>query len=66
MALAAVIAMLGGFHGAGAVIGTVLATAHAGIVLCWLRIGSGSLLAPVLAHIATNSVTFVLAWVIAP
>ena len=51
--------------GPGAVIGTVLATAFAGVVLGWLRLGSGSLVAPVLTHVATNSVAFVLAWVIA-
>jgi membrane protease YdiL (CAAX protease family) len=52
--------------GPGAVIGTVLATGVFGLVLCWLRLGSGSLVAPVLAHVATNTVAFVLAWVIAP
>lgn len=38
------------------VIGTVLVTALAGVVLCQLRIRSGSLLAPILAHWAINSV----------
>lgn len=51
--------------GLGAVAGTVAATTVAGLVFTWLRLGSGSLLAPVLAHVATNSVTFVLAWSIA-
>ena len=32
-----------------------LATALAGLVLAWLRLRSGSLLAPVLLHLATNS-----------
>ena len=72
-ALLAAAALFGLWHipgtlddGPGAVIGTVLATAVAGIVFGWLRLGSDSLVAPVLAHVATNSVTFVLAWVIAP
>jgi membrane protease YdiL (CAAX protease family) len=38
------------------VIGTVLFTGLAGSVLCWLRIRSGSLLAPIVAHWAVNSV----------
>ena len=46
----------------GAVIGTVLATTVAGVGFGWLRVKSGSLLAPVLAHIATNSLTFAIAW----
>ena len=37
-------------------IGTVLVTALAGAILCQLRIRSGSLLAPILAHWAINSV----------
>jgi membrane protease YdiL (CAAX protease family) len=45
-----------------AVAGTVVATTVAGLVFCFLRIRSRSLLAPMLAHIATNSVTFALAW----
>lgn len=46
----------------GAVVGTVLATTVAGVGFGWLRVRSDSLVAPVLAHIATNSVTFVVAW----
>ena len=34
----------------------------AGVGFGWLRVKSGSLLAPVLAHIATNSLTFAIAW----
>lgn len=51
--------------GLGGVVVTVAATTVAGLVFTWLRLGSGSLLAPALAHTATNSVTFVLAWSIA-
>jgi uncharacterized protein len=48
--------------GVGAVAGTVLATSAAGVAFAWLRLRSGSLVAPILAHVATNSVAFVLAW----
>lgn len=41
---------------------TMVATTVAGAVFLWLRVRSGSLLAPALAHLATNSVTFALAW----
>jgi uncharacterized protein len=34
---------------------TVLATSAAGVVLCWLRLRSGSLLAPILAHWTVNA-----------
>ncbi|SCX57169.1 CAAX protease self-immunity [Klenkia marina] len=37
-----------------AVLGTVVATAVAGALFAWLRLRSGSLLAPVAAHLATN------------
>lgn len=39
-----------------AVLLAVLATAAGGVVLTWLRLRSGSLLAPALLHLATNSV----------
>ena len=42
--------------------GMVVAMTAAGAVLCWLRLRSGSLLAPVLTHVATNSITFAVAW----
>jgi membrane protease YdiL (CAAX protease family) len=42
---------------------TVVVTTAAGVGLAWLRVRSDSLLAPMLAHLATNSVTFALAWV---
>lgn len=41
---------------------TLAATTVAGVVFVWLRVRSDSLVAPVLAHLATNSVTFALAW----
>lgn len=47
-----------GFLGVSA---AVVATAVAGAVLCWLRLRSESLVAPALAHTATNSVALVLA-----
>ena len=39
----------------------IVVTAVAGVVFCWLRLHSGSLLAPALAHVATNSVALVVA-----
>ena len=47
----------------GTVAGTVVATTVAGVGFGWLRVRSDSLLAPVLAHIATNSLTFAIAWI---
>jgi uncharacterized protein len=44
------------------VTGMVLAMALAGAFLCWLRIRSGSVAAPTIAHLATNCVTFAVAW----
>lgn len=41
---------------------TFLATTAAGVGFEWLRRRSGSLAAPALAHLATNSVTFAVAW----
>ncbi len=46
----------------GAVVGTMGATTAAGVGFGWLRVRSGSLVAPILAHVATNSVTFAVAW----
>ena len=43
-----------------AVVGTFLA----GLVLCFLRYGSRSLLAPALAHVASNSLGYTFAWFI--
>jgi uncharacterized protein len=42
-------------EGLAAIAGAVLVTTVAGVVFSWLRLRSGSLLAPVLAHWATNS-----------
>jgi membrane protease YdiL (CAAX protease family) len=47
------------------VVATVLTTTGAGLVFCWLRLRSRSIVAPALAHIATNSVTFAVAWAVA-
>lgn len=44
-----------------AVAGAVLATTVAGVLFCWLRLAARSLLAPVLAHTATNSFALVTA-----
>jgi uncharacterized protein len=48
-----------------AVLGTLAATSLAGVGFCWLRTRSGSVLAPSLAHVATNSVPLVVAWFVA-
>ena len=45
----------------GPVTAAVLVTGVAGAAFCWLRLRSGSLLAPALAHVATNSVALSLA-----
>ncbi len=50
--------------GLAAAAGTFVATAAAGFGFSWLRRRSGSLLAPVLAHTATNSFALVVAWVV--
>jgi uncharacterized protein len=42
-------------EGVVGIVGAVLVTLVAGIAFCWLRIRSRSLLAPILAHWATNS-----------
>ena len=51
-------------HVAGAVVGTFVATLAAGVAFCWLRLRSGSLAAPALAHLATNTVALAAAWVV--
>jgi uncharacterized protein len=45
-----------------AVAGTVVATTLAGLAFCFLRLRSRSIVAPILAHIATNCVTLAIAW----
>lgn len=52
-------------EGAGpvmALVGAVVGTGLAGVVFCWLRLRSGSLLAPMMLHTATNSLGFLVAW----
>lgn len=44
--------------------GTVVATTVAGLGFCWLRLRSRSIVAPVLAHLATNSVALTVAWMV--
>ena len=46
-----------------ALAGAVAGTTFAGLVFCWLRLRSKSLLAPALAHIASNSLAMVAAFV---
>lgn len=48
-----------------AVVGTVAATLVAGVAFSWLRLWRGSLLVPIGAHIATNSVAFAATWLAA-
>lgn len=50
---------------AAAAVGTVVATTIAGVGFAWLRIRSDSLIAPMVAHVATNSLTFAVAWAVA-
>jgi membrane protease YdiL (CAAX protease family) len=47
------------------VAGAVVVTFLAGLVFAWLRLRSRSLVAPVLAHVATNGLALVAAWVLA-
>ena len=50
-------------EGAAVVVGTLAATTVTGVGFIWLRRRSSSLLAPVMAHLATNSSTFALSWI---
>jgi membrane protease YdiL (CAAX protease family) len=47
--------------GLGVVVGTITFTTFAGLIFGWLRLRSGSVLAPILAHIASNSLAYVAA-----
>jgi membrane protease YdiL (CAAX protease family) len=47
-----------------AVVGGVVGTAAAGMGLSWLRNRSGSLAAPAMLHISSNSIGYVLAWLV--
>ncbi len=51
-------------HAALVGLGTVAATGAAGAVFCWLRLRSRSLLAPALAHLATDTLPLVAAWLV--
>jgi uncharacterized protein len=44
------------------VLGSIAVTFVAGLVFCWLRLRSKSLIAPVMAHIATNGLALTVAW----
>ena len=46
------------------VAGSVATTFIAGLLFCWLRLRSRSLLAPVIAHLSTNAVALVFAWTV--
>ena len=49
---------------AAAIAGTVMSTFVAGWIFCLLRLRTGSLLAPILLHLATNSLGFVAAYTV--
>jgi uncharacterized protein len=57
---------VGSAAGIGTIVGAVAVTFVAGLVFCWLRTRSGSLLAPILAHWATNSLGLLAAASTAP
>ena len=44
------------------VLGSVAVTFVAGLVFCWLRLRSRSLIAPAMAHVATNGLALAVAW----
>ena len=44
------------------VLGAVAVTFAAGLAFCWLRLKSRSLIAPVMAHAATNGLALTVAW----
>lgn len=46
----------------GVVVGAVAVTFVAGLGFAWLRLRSGSLVAPVVAHVATNGLALAFAW----
>jgi membrane protease YdiL (CAAX protease family) len=64
--LPGVLGATSGSHGQvlAAAAGTFAATFAAGVVFCWLRIRSGSLLAPAIAHLATNTIALTVAWLV--
>lgn len=44
------------------VLGAIAVTFVAGLVFCWLRLRSKSLIAPIMAHAATNGLALTVAW----
>jgi membrane protease YdiL (CAAX protease family) len=44
------------------VLGSVVVTFLAGLVFSWLRLRSRSLIAPVMAHVATDGLALAVAW----
>jgi membrane protease YdiL (CAAX protease family) len=44
------------------VVGSIVVTFAAGLAFCWLRLRSRSLIAPVIAHAATNGLALTVAW----
>jgi membrane protease YdiL (CAAX protease family) len=46
------------------VLGTIAVTFIAGLGFCWLRLRSRSLIAPVIAHAATNGLALTVAWLV--
>ena len=50
---------------AAAVVFAVVSTAFVGLWWCWIRYRAGSVLATVIAHVASNSVAYTVAWVVA-
>ena len=48
-----------------AVVFAVFSTALAGAWWCWIRHRSGSVLATMMAHVASNSVAYTIAWLVA-
>jgi uncharacterized protein len=61
-------AVAGTLHGPGGRLAVtaaaVAASALAGVVFCWLRLRAGSLLAPVMLHLATNGLAYATAWLL--
>ena len=54
----------GGGGRALTVVFAVLSTAAVGALWCWLRLRSRSLLAPMLVHLASNSLGYLVAWLV--
>jgi membrane protease YdiL (CAAX protease family) len=44
------------------VLGAIAVTSVAGLLFCWLRLRSRSLIAPIMAHAATNGLALTVAW----